>query len=231
MKTIGMIGGMSWESSIEYYRIVNEAVKERLGDLHSAKCLMYSVDFAEIEALQREGRWEEATRAMIQAARSVEAGGADFLIICTNTMHKMAEAVQRSIGIPLLHIADATAEVIKAQKLQRVGLLGTRFTMEEAFYRGRLVEKHGLDVIIPDKSDREIVHRIIYSELVLGRIEPASKAEYLRIIAGLAKAGAEGIILGCTEIGLLVSPSDSRLPLFDTTRIHALAAVQYALQA
>jgi aspartate racemase len=231
MKTIGMIGGMSWESSIEYYRIVNEAVKEQLGELHSAKSLMYSVDFAEIEALQREGRWQEATLAMIEAARAVEAGGADFLIICTNTMHKMAEQVQRSIGIPLLHIADATAEVIKARKLHRVGLLGTRFTMEGDFYRGRLVEKHGLEVIVPEQADREIVHRIIYTELVLGRIEPASKAEYLRIIAGLAKAGAEGIILGCTEIGLLVSPSDSSLPLFDTTRIHAMAAVQFALQA
>jgi aspartate racemase len=231
MKTIGMIGGMSWESSMEYYRIVNEAIKERLGDLHSAKSLMVSVDFAEIEVLQREGRWEEATRAMIEAAQSVEAGGADFLIICTNTMHKMAEEVQRNIGIPLLHIADATAEVIQARGVRRVGLLGTRFTMEENFYRGRLVELHNLEVIIPEQADREIVHRIIYAELVLGRIEPASKAEYLRIITDLAKAGAEGIILGCTEIGMLVSQADSRLPLFDTTRIHAQAAVQFALQA
>jgi aspartate racemase len=230
MKTIGMIGGMSWESSIEYYRIVNEAVKERLGDLHSAKSVMVSVDFAEIEMLQREGRWEQATRAMVAAARSVEAGGADFLIICTNTMHKMAEEVQQGVGIPLLHIADATAEVINARGLQRVGLLGTRFTMEEDFYRGRLVEKFHLGVLIPEAADREIVHRVIYDELVLGKTQPASKAEYLRIIAGLAKAGAEGIILGCTEIGLLVSQADSRLPLFDTTRIHALAAVEYALQ-
>ena len=230
MKTIGMIGGMSWESSIEYYRIINEAVKEQLGDLHSAKSLMYSVDFAEIEVLQREGRWQEATRAMVEAARSVEAGGADFLIICTNTMHKMADEVQKSIAIPLLHIADATAEAIKARGLQRVGLLGTRFTMEEDFYRGRLVEKHALEVLVPEAAEREIVHRIIYDELVLGRIVPASKAEYLRIIGGLAEAGAEGIILGCTEIGLLVSQADSRLPLFDTTRIHALAAVQYALE-
>jgi aspartate racemase len=230
MKTIGMIGGMSWESSIEYYRIINETVKEQLGDLHSAKSLMYSVDFAEIEVLQREGRWQEATRAMVEAARSVEAGGADFLIICTNTMHRMADEVQQSIAIPLLHIADATAEAIKAQGLQRVGLLGTRFTMEEDFYRGRLVEKHALEVLVPDAAEREIVHRIIYDELVLGRIVPASKAEYLRIIGGLAEAGAEGIILGCTEIGLLVSQADSRLPLFDTTRIHALAAVQYALE-
>ncbi len=231
MKTIGMIGGMSWESSIEYYRIINEAVKERLGALHSAKSLMVSVDFAEIEVLQRENRWEEATQAMIEVARSVEAGGADFLIICTNTMHKMADEVQQSIGIPILHIADATAEVIKARGLHRVGLLGTRFTMEEDFYSGRLVEKHALDILVPGAADREIVHRVIYDELVLGRIVPASKAEYLRIIAGLAEAGAEGIILGCTEIGLLVSQADSRLPLFDTTRIHALAAVKFALEA
>jgi aspartate racemase len=231
MKTIGMIGGMSWESSLEYYRIINEAVKERLGDLHSAKSLMVSVDFAEIEVLQREGRWQDATRAMVEAARAVEAGGADFLIICTNTMHKMADEVQQSIAIPLLHIADATAEAIKARGLQRIGLLGTRFTMEQDFYRGRLVEKYALDVLVPESADREIVHRVIYDELVLGRIEPASKAEYLRIIANLAQAGAEGIILGCTEIGLLVSQTDSSLPLFDTTRIHALAAVKYALQA
>ncbi|MGB8212299.1 MAG: aspartate/glutamate racemase family protein [Anaerolineales bacterium] len=231
MKTIGMLGGMSWESSVEYYRIINEAVKERLGDLHSARSVMVSVDFAEIEVLQRTGRWDEATQAMIEAARAVEAGGADFLIICTNTMHKMADEVQRSIRIPLLHIADATAVSIKASGLHRVGLLGTRFTMEEDFYRGRLVEKHGLDVIVPEPADRAVVHRVIYEELVLGRIEPASKAEYLRIIAGLARAGAEGIILGCTEIGLLVSQADSSLPLFDTTRLHALAAVQFALQA
>ncbi len=231
MKTIGMIGGMSWELSLEYYRIINEAVKEQLGGLHSARSLMVSVDFAEIEALQREGRWEQATRAMIDAARSVEAGGADLLIICTNTMHKMAGEVQRSIGIPLLHIADATAEVIKARGLQRVGLLGTRFTMEEDFYRGRLAEKYALDVLVPDAPDREVVHRVIYEELVLGRIVPASQAAYLRVIDRLAEAGAEGVILGCTEIGLLVSQADSRLPLFDTTRLHALAAVQYALQA
>jgi aspartate racemase len=231
MKTIGMIGGMSWESSLEYYRIINEAVKQQLGDLHSAKSLMYSVDFAEIEAPQREGRWQEATQAMINAAKAVEAGGADFLIICTNTMHKMVDEVQRSIAIPLLHIADATAVEIKARGLHRLGLLGTRFTMEEEFYRGRLEEKYALDVLVPDRADREIVHRVIYDELVVGRIEPASKAEYLRIIATLAHAGAEGIILGCTEIGLLVSQADCSLPLFDTTRIHALAAVQFALHA
>ena len=230
MKTIGMIGGMSWESSLEYYRIINEAAKEQLGDLHSAKSLMYSVDFAEIEVLQREGRWQEATQAMIDDARAVEAGGADFLIICTNTMHKMADDVQRSIAIPLLHIADATAEAIQARGLQRVGLLGTRFTMEQDFYRGRLVEKYALDVLVPGSADREIVHRVIYDELVLGKIKSDSKAEYMRIIAALAQAGAEGIILGCTEIGLLVSQADCSLPLFDTTRIHALAAVECALQ-
>jgi len=230
MKAIGMIGGMSWESSLEYYRIINEAVKEQLGDLHSAKSLMYSVDFAEIEQMQREGRWGDATQVMIEAARAVEAGGADLLIICTNTMHKMADEVQQSIAIPLLHIADATAEAVKDQGLQRVGLLGTRFTMEQDFYRGRLVKKYGLDVVVPEAADREIVHRIIYEELVLGKIVPASKAEYLRIIDNLSQAGAEGIILGCTEIGLLVSQSDSRLPLFDTTHIHALATAKYALR-
>jgi aspartate racemase len=229
MKTIGMIGGMSWESSIEYYRIVNEEIKKALGELHSAKSVMYSVDFAEIEMMQREGHWAEATQAMIDAACHVEAGGADFLIICTNTMHKMADEVQKSIGIPLLHIADATGEVVKAQGLRKVGLLGTKFTMEEDFYRGRLVEKHGLSVIIPDAADREIIHKVIYGELVLGRINPASKAEYVRIIENLVRQGAEGIILGCTEIGLLVKDDDSRVPLFDTTRIHALAAVKYAL--
>jgi len=220
---------MSWESSLEYYRIANETVKEQLGGLHSAKCLMYSVDFAEIEILQRAGRWAEATQAMIDAACHVEAGGADFVIICTNTMHKMADEVQKSIGIPLLHIADATGEVVKARGLNKIGLLGTKFTMEEDFYRGRLVQKHGLEVIIPETADREIVHKVIYGELVLGKINPASKAEYVRIIENLVRQGAEGIILGCTEIGLLVKDADSQVPLFDTTRIHALAAVRYAL--
>ena len=229
MKTIGMLGGMNWESSIEYYRIINETVKEKLGGLHSAKSLMYSVDFAEIETLQSEGRWEEATRAMIEAARHVEAGGAAFLIICTNTMHKMADEVEAAIGIPLLHIADATAEVIKAQGLNKIGLLGTKFTMEEDFYRGRLVEKHGLDVLIPEAENREIVHRVIYDELVLGKIKSESRAQYKRIIEKLIAAGAQGIILGCTEIGLLVKDEDSRVPLFDTTYIHAVAAVEMAL--
>lgn len=230
MKIIGMIGGMSWESSIEYYRIINETVKEKLGGLHSGKSVMYSVDFAEIEAMQHAGRWGEATQAMIEAARHVEAGGADFVVICTNTMHKMADEVEAAIGIPLLHIADATAEVIKSQGLTKIGLLGTRFTMEEDFYRGRLVEKHGLDVIIPEADDRETVHRVIYDELVLGEIKPESREAYKGIIEKLIAAGAQGIILGCTEIGLLVKDEDSRVPLFDTTSIHAVAAVERALE-
>lgn len=230
VKTIGLIGGMSWESSIEYYRIVNQLVRERLGSLHSAKSVMYSVDFAEIETLQREGRWEEATQLMVEAARHVEHGGADFVIICTNTMHKMADRVQAQIGIPLLHIADATAEKIKARGLRRVGLLGTRFTMEGDFYRGRLVEKHGLEVLIPAERERETIHRVIYDELVVGKIVPSSKIRYLDIIRGLVRDGAAGIILGCTEIGLLVGQGDVEVPVFDTTLIHARAAVEYALK-
>ena len=229
MKTIGMIGGMSWESSIEYYRIVNHTVKEKLGGLHSAKSVMYSVDFAEIETLQHEGRWDEATQTMIEAARHVESGGADIVVICTNTMHKMADDVEAAITIPLLHIADATAEAIKAQGLSKVGLLGTRVTMEEDFYRGRLVEKHGLDVLIPETEDREVVHRVIYDELVLGNIKTESREAYKKIINKMIAAGAQGIILGCTEIGLLVKDEDSNVPLFDTTYIHAISAVELAL--
>lgn len=230
MNTIGMIGGMSWESSIEYYRIVNEAVHKKLGGLHSARCVMYSVDFAEIETLQHENRWDEATQAMIEIARHVEAGGADFVVICTNTMHKMADDIEAAIGIPLLHIADATAEAIKSQGLNKVGLLGTKFTMEEDFYRGRLVEKHGLEVFIPEAEDREIVHRVIYDELVLGEIKSGSREQYKQIIEKLIAAGAQGIILGCTEIGLLVKNKDCRVPLFDTTYIHAVSAVELALE-
>jgi aspartate racemase len=231
LKTIGLIGGMSWESSAEYYRIINEAVHDRLGGVHSAKSVMVSVDFAEVEALQRQGRWAEATQAMIEAAQGVERGGADFVVICTNTMHKMADDVQKAIQVPLLHIADAAAEPIKARGLRKVGLLGTKFTMEEEFYSGRLAQRHGLQVLIPNAEDRAIVHRVIYEELVVGTINPASQAQYRRIIAGLVRQGAEGIILGCTEIGLLVKEADSPVPLFDTTRIHALAAVDYALAA
>jgi aspartate racemase len=229
MKTIGLIGGMSWESSLEYYRIINEEIHSRLGGVHSAKCLMLSVDFAEIEEQQRLGRWAEATQLMVDAARALERGGADFVVICTNTMHKMADDVQQAIHIPLLHIADAAAAEIQVRGFKKVGLLGTRFTMEESFYKDRLVEKFGLQVVIPNESDREIVHRVIYDELVVGRIVPASKAEYLRIIAGLQAQGCEGIILGCTEIGLLVKQADCDLPLFDTTLLHAKAAVDYAL--
>ena len=230
MKTIGLIGGMSWESSSEYYRLVNEGVKARLGGLHSARCVMVSVDFAEVETLQHQGRWAEAADLLAAAAQSVERGGAEFLVICTNTMHKVAEAVQNRVQIPLLHIADATAELVKAAGIERIGLLGTRFTMEEEFYKGRLTQKYGLDVLVPEAASREIVHRVIYEELVLGQIEAASKQQYLAIIEQLIAQGAEGVILGCTEIGLLVQPSDARVPLFDTTRIHAEAAVEYALR-
>ncbi len=230
MKTIGLIGGMSWESSIEYYRIINHEINRALGGLHSAKSVMVSVDFAEIEALQHEGRWADATHAMIQAARQVQAGGADFVVICTNTVHKMAVEVQQAIDIPLLHIADATAEIVKAHGLRKIGLLGTRFTMEEDFYRGRLVQKHDLEVLIPNAANRAIIHRVIYDELVLGKIIPDSRTEYLRIMNELVQSGAEGIILGCTEIGLLVKQEDCLVPLFDTTLIHAQAAIQFALE-
>jgi aspartate racemase len=230
MKTIGLIGGMSWESSIEYYRITNQEIKKTLGGLHSAKSVMVSVDFAEIEILQHENRWQDATRIMIEAARQVQAGGADFVVICTNTMHKMADEVQNAIDVPLLHIADATAQVVRAQGLNKVGLLGTRFTMEENFYRGRLVENHNLQVLIPEESDRQIIHRVIYDELVLGIINPASRTAYKNIIDKMARAGAEGIILGCTEIGLLVQEDEYSVPLFDTTLIHARAAAKMALE-
>lgn len=229
MKTIGLLGGMSWESSIEYYRIINQRVRQRLGGLHSAKSLMYSVDFAEVEILQKSGQWQAATQMMIAAAKQIEAGGADFLVICTNTMHRMADEVQAALQIPLLHIADATAQKIQAQGLQTIGLLGTRFTMEEAFYRGRLAEGHGLKVLTPFPQEREMVHRVIYDELVLGQILPESRQKYLTVIDELKAAGAQGIILGCTEIGLLVQPGDTSIPLFDTTRIHAEAAVDLAL--
>jgi aspartate racemase len=228
MKTIGMIGGMSWESSIEYYRLVNEEVKRQLGGLHSAQCLMYSVDFEEIERYQHQGDWERATGVMIAAAQRLERGGADFVVICTNTMHKMADEVQAAINIPLLHIVDATAQAVKSKGIEKVGLLGTRFTMEGDFYGGRL-KAHDLDVVIPDLPDREIVHRIIYQELVLGKIQTSSRDEFQRIIQTLQQNGTEGIVLGCTEIGLLIKQEDNILPVFDTTVVHALAAVDVAL--
>ncbi|NQT79207.1 MAG: aspartate/glutamate racemase family protein [Candidatus Aminicenantes bacterium] len=230
MKVIGLIGGMSWESSLEYYRIINEATKEKLGRFHSAKSLMYSVDFEEIEILQHQGKWDKATELMINAAQRVEKGGADLVIICTNTMHKMADEVQKSIKIPLLHIADATAEEIKKQGLKKVGLLGTKFTMEEDFYKGRLSGKFGLEVIIPNEEERQLIHNILYSELCLGEIKSQSKEKFIKIIKNLAASGAEGVILGCTEIPLLISQEDCEAPLFDTTRIHARFAVEYALK-
>ena len=225
-----MIGGMSWESSIEYYRIVNQTVREKLGGLHSAKLIMFSVEFAEIEALQHQNRWDKLAAIMIEAARSLERGGADFVIICTNTMHKLYDEVQDNIRIPMLNIADATAEKIKAADIDKIALLGTRFTMEEDFYKGRLVDRHGMNVIIPAKDEMEIIHGIIYEELCAGVIKPSSKQIYAEIIKRLITAGAQGIILGCTEIGLLVKPEDSAVPLFDTTEIHAEAAVRYALE-
>lgn len=229
MKTVGLIGGMSWESSIEYYRILNETITERLGGLHSAKCVMYSVDFAEIEACQREGQWGKAASQLVAAAQGVEKAGADLVLLCTNTMHKVADDIQAGITIPLLHIADATAGAIRAAGIGKVGLLGTRFTMEEDFYKGRLTQKHGLEVIVPDPEDREVIHRVIYDELVLGKIWKESRIQYRRIIDALIRSGAEGIILGCTEIGLLVRKEDSAVPVFDTTRIHAVAAAEYAI--
>ena len=229
MKTIGLIGGMSWESSIEYYRIINETVKARLGGVHSADCLMYSVDFAEIESLQNAGEWEQLTLEMISAARRLERGGADCLVICTNTMHKMADEVQAAIQIPLLHIADAAGAAVQAKELTTVGLLGTRFTMEGNFYRGRLAEKFGLQVLIPDEAGRETVHRVIYNELVKGEIKAGSRQAFLAIIEDLQSRGAQGIVLGCTEIPLLVKQDDVAIPIFDTTRLHAEAAVNWAL--
>jgi len=229
MKTIGLIGGMSWESSIEYYRIINEKTREKCGGLHSAKNIMYSVDFAEIEDLQRRGEWDEAAQIMIAVARNLEKCGADFIVICTNTMHKLAESVQRHIQIPLLHIAYATAEKIKAKGIKNVLLLGTRVTMEEDFYMGRLMHKHGLEVMVPLKAERKIVNDVIYDELCKGKVEPSSKEAYLAIISRCVKEGAESVILGCTEIGLLIQEGDVKVPLFDTAKIHAMAAIEYAL--
>ena len=230
MKTIGLIGGMSWESSSEYYKIINETVKERLGGLNSAKCIMYSVDFEEIASLQHQGEWEELTKLMINFAQQLERAGADFIVICTNTMHKMAEEVQGSINIPLLHIADATAERIKEQGLRKPGLLGTKFTMEEDFYKQRLKEKHNLDVMIPSNTDRVIIDSVIYNELCRGILKQSSKEKFKEIIRKLVSVGADGLILGCTEIPLLISQKDVEVPLFDTTSIHSKAAVAFALQ-
>jgi len=229
MKTIGLLGGMSWESSLEYYRIINRRVKKRLGGLHSAKCLMYSVDFQEIETLQHQGLWDDAGKLLGEAARNLQKGGADFLLICTNTMHKVAPDVQLQIDIPLLHIADPTAKSVLSRGIKKIGLLGTRFTMQEDFYKGKLVHDHGLKVLTPNDADMGMIHQVIFEELCLGRIKDVSKEKYHAVINRLEADGAEGVILGCTEIGLLVKDQDSPIPLFDTTVIHAEAAVDFAL--
>ena len=228
MKTIGLIGGMSWESSVEYYKIINEAALAKLGGVHSAKSVMVSVDFADIDAILKEGRWEDGANMMINAAKQLEAAGADFVLICTNTLHKVADQVEQAISIPLLHIADAAGEAVKAQNMQKVALLGTRFTMQDNFIKGRLADKFGLQVITPDAADQEIIHRVIFEELVIGKILPASKDAYLEIIKKLQAENAEAVILGCTELGLLVKQEDCSLPLFDTTVVHAQAAIEMA---
>ncbi len=230
MRTIGLIGGMSWESSLLYYQIINQSVKEKLGGHHSAKSILLSVDFQEIIDLQHQGNWNEATKIMIDSAQKLEAAGADLIVICTNTMHKMAKEVEESVSIPLLHIADATATEIVKAGIKKVALLGTAFTMEQDFYKGRLAEKFELEVIVPNASDRKIVHDIIYQELCLGIINDESRKAYLKIIDGLNKQGAEAVILGCTEITLLIAQDDCSIPIYDTTRLHAESAVDYALK-
>lgn len=228
MKTIGMLGGMSWESTASYYKAINESVKRQLGGLHSAKICMYSVDFAEIEKLQHQGRWDETADILSKAARGIEAGGADFLLICTNTMHKVAPQIESSLSIPLLHIADATGEKLVADGISKVGLLGTRFTMEQGFYKQRITDKFDIDVIVPNGDEQTMIHDIIYHELCLGVIEDDSRHQYLEVINALHQQGAEAIILGCTEIALLVQQEDTNVPLYDTTAIHAEAAVVLA---
>lgn len=229
LPVIGLIGGLSFESSAEYYRLINEGVRARLGGMRSARCLMWSFDFGEIEALQHAGDWDRATALMIDAARRLQNGGADFFLICSNTMHRMADAIAAAVDMPLLHIVDPTGERIAESGIKRVGLLGTAFTMEQEFYKGRLAQRFSLDVLIPDAADRALVHRVIYDELVQGKIAPASRQAYRDVIARLVERGAEGIILGCTEIMLLVQPQDSAVPLFDTTRLHVEAAIARAL--
>jgi aspartate racemase len=231
LKIIGLIGGMSWESTVPYYRQINEVIKERLGGLHSAKVVLYSVDFHEIERLQHSGEWEAAGVLLADSARALESAGADFLVLCTNTMHKVAPAIEAAVRIPLFHIADPTAAEIKQAGFCTVGLLGTRFTMEQEFYKDRLKERHGLQVLVPNSRDRGIIHRIVYEELCLGKIVDESRSEYRRVMADLIRQGAQAIILGCTEISLLVGQRDSAVPLFDTTSIHARMAAEWALAA
>jgi len=230
MKTLGLIGGMSWESTVPYYRTINQTVKEQLGGLHSARLLLYSVDFAQIEKLQHAGDWDAAGAVLADAARSLKAGGAQLLVICTNTMHKVADQVEAASGLPLLHIADPTGDAIRVHGFTRIGLLGTRFTMEQDFYRRRLIERHGLEVLVPEADERDIVHRVIYDELCQGVIREQSRAAYQGVMASLVARGAQGIILGCTEIGLLVGEGDASVPLFDTAGLHARAAALAALE-
>ncbi|GLR04818.1 aspartate racemase [Vibrio hyugaensis] len=230
MKTIGLIGGMSWESTANYYQIINREVKARLGGLHSGKVCLYSVDFAEIETLQHQGRWDDSATILAQAAKSVEEGGADFILICTNTMHKVADQIQLAVNVPLVHIADATAEKLVADGVKRVGLLGTRFTMEQDFYKLRLIDKFGIDVVVPSAGDQTIVHEVIYNELCKGEVRDDSRQRYLTIIDKLVDQGIEAVILGCTEIAMLVEPKHTNVTLYDTTEIHAKAAVHKALR-
>ncbi|MGA7964838.1 MAG: aspartate/glutamate racemase family protein [Gammaproteobacteria bacterium] len=230
MKTIGLLGGMSWESTASYYRAINEGIKGALGGLHSARIVLYSVDFDPVEKMQQAGDWDSAAELLADAGKSVQTAGADCLLICANTMHKIAPQVERAVGIPLLHIADATGEALVRAGIRKAGLLGTAFTMEQDFYRGRLADRHGLEVVTPNAEDRRIVHRIIYEELCLGTIEAASKQAYLRVIDDLVRQGAEAVILGCTEIALLVSQNDTSARLFDTAALHAQKAVEFALK-
>lgn len=230
MKIIGLIGGMSWESTLDYYKIINETAKAELGGLHSAKCLLYSVDFDEIEVLQREGKWNELTDIMVDAANRLKCAGANFIVICTNTMHKMAEAIEDRSGLKVLHIAEVTGEKIIQSRIKKVGLLGTKFTMEQDFYKKVLKERFNIDVIIPEEKERETVHNVIYNELCKSIFDQTSRMEYIKIIKQLASKGAEGIILGCTEIPLLIKQKDVNIPVFDTTQIHAVAAVRYAIE-
>lgn len=229
MKTIGMLGGMSWESTQGYYQQINRGVKQKLGGLHSAQIALYSVNFQPIEECQHQGNWIETANILASAAQNVEAAGADFLLICTNTMHKVADQINEAISIPVLHIADATAEEIKQQGLTKVGLLGTAFTMEQDFYKGRLLDKHNIEVVVPEQDDRDLVHKVIYQELCLGKVVQESKQAYLRIIDKLVEQGAQAVILGCTEIGMLVQQNDTNAILLDTTKIHADKAVELAL--
>ena len=230
LKTIGLIGGLSWESSAVFYRIINELVRDKLGSTHSAKSIMYSVDFEEFEKLQHQGDWDKLTELMVDAGMRLKNGGADFMVICTNTMHKMADEVESQVGIPLLHIADTAADEVKKKGLHKVALLGTKFTMEQDFYKGRLAQKQGIEVVIPEKAEREVIHSVIYHELVLGKILESSRESFVKIIEHMHSLGAEGVVLGCTEIPLLISQKDSTIPVFDTTQIHATAAVDFSLR-